>query len=408
MDLLEAKLDELDKLNKLHNVDKDEKRAKIEALVSEFFQIFKENEDQLGVSTGQMCLLQGRAWDNLPDRVKEAEQLLQKAVKLEPTSVKAWNGLGNCFWKKRDLKNAHNCFAQALQQAKNKESLRSLSMIVRQIHDGKERTEDVISKSVDFAKQAIALDMKDPESWYTCANAYVAQFFSADQEMATLKRALSAYKKSEDLEGGESQNPDLYYNRANLLKHFENFAEAAENYKKAEELDPNLSAQGHIDNMHRLVIKLDRLVSTSAGMKKKKITQLCSTIPDTLIGTGAKSRTLLSCGELQEGENNGKAVCMSVVAPVNKAQQIPVTLIGIDKNEGMFVVSVYNTVPAILDTIKTGDLIQISEPIMKTVALNELKYVCIQVENPALFLLNGKPLTKIQLASAELGNKFFV
>ena len=39
--------------------------------------------------------------------------------------------------------------------------------------------------------------------------------------MATLKKALGAYRQAEELEGGESVNPDLYYNRANVMKFYE-------------------------------------------------------------------------------------------------------------------------------------------------------------------------------------------
>jgi len=83
----------------------------------------------------------GKALDALEAYSKEAEELLSAAVrlqvqgymtfvvysrlqpvcllrshagsvqvKLDPSRVDAWNSLGNCFWKKKDLKAAKNCF----------------------------------------------------------------------------------------------------------------------------------------------------------------------------------------------------------------------------------------------------------------------------------------------------------
>jgi len=34
-------------------------------------------------------------------------------VKLEPSDVEAWNALGHCFWKKRDLGSARDCYSEA-------------------------------------------------------------------------------------------------------------------------------------------------------------------------------------------------------------------------------------------------------------------------------------------------------
>ena len=50
---------------------------------------------------------------------KEAEELLSKAVKLDPANIDAWNALGQCFWKKGDLTGARNCFDGALGQKVN-------------------------------------------------------------------------------------------------------------------------------------------------------------------------------------------------------------------------------------------------------------------------------------------------
>jgi tetratricopeptide (TPR) repeat protein len=58
--------------------------------------------------------LKGRALNVIPQHSKEAEELLSRAVKLDPKLVEAWNELGECYWKKDDIQEAKNCFSGAL------------------------------------------------------------------------------------------------------------------------------------------------------------------------------------------------------------------------------------------------------------------------------------------------------
>ena len=59
-------------------------------------------------------LLKGRALNVVADHSPEAEQLLSKAVKLEPNLVDAWIELGECYWKRGDVETAKTCFEGAL------------------------------------------------------------------------------------------------------------------------------------------------------------------------------------------------------------------------------------------------------------------------------------------------------
>lgn len=54
----------------------------------------------------------------LPKYNKEAEDLLSKAIKLDPKLVDAWNQLGECYWKNDKLEEAVNCFTGALTNVK--------------------------------------------------------------------------------------------------------------------------------------------------------------------------------------------------------------------------------------------------------------------------------------------------
>ena len=58
--------------------------------------------------------LKGRVLNVASDHCAEAEQLLSKAVKLEPNLVDAWIELGECYWKRGDVNTAKTCFEGAL------------------------------------------------------------------------------------------------------------------------------------------------------------------------------------------------------------------------------------------------------------------------------------------------------
>ena len=62
----------------------------------------------------QVLMLTGKALNVTPDYSPKAEELLSKAVKLEPKLVEAWNQLGEVYWKKGDVAAAHTCFSGAL------------------------------------------------------------------------------------------------------------------------------------------------------------------------------------------------------------------------------------------------------------------------------------------------------
>ena len=87
---------------------------------------------------GKVLFLRGKALDVCDAHCEEAEDALKKAVKLLPECIEAYNTLGNCFWKRGTadgMKNARECFKNALRQSENKVSLRQLSMVLRQLGD---------------------------------------------------------------------------------------------------------------------------------------------------------------------------------------------------------------------------------------------------------------------------------
>lgn len=63
--------------------------------------------------------LRGRTLNVVPLYNKEAEDILSKAIKLDPKFVDAWNELGECYWKNDNFTEAVNCFEKALLYVRN-------------------------------------------------------------------------------------------------------------------------------------------------------------------------------------------------------------------------------------------------------------------------------------------------
>ncbi|XP_019487937.1 PREDICTED: tetratricopeptide repeat protein 5 [Hipposideros armiger] len=132
----------------------------------------QQMEEVVGSVQGkaQALMLTGKALNVTPDYSPKAEELLSKAVKLEPTLVEAWNQLGEVYWKKGDIAAAHTCFSGALTHCKNKVSLQNLSMVLRQLRtdSGDEHSRHVMD-SVRQAKLAVQMDIHDGRSWCECS-----------------------------------------------------------------------------------------------------------------------------------------------------------------------------------------------------------------------------------------------
>ena len=96
-------------------------------------------------------------------------------------------------------------------QEKDKVALRNLSMVLRQLSEGEERSKNILL-SVERAKEAIALDVTDGMSWCklendyvfttgylhldVLGNAYLSLFFAGGQPDSMLKQCMAAYARA--------------------------------------------------------------------------------------------------------------------------------------------------------------------------------------------------------------------
>jgi hypothetical protein len=89
---------------------------------------------------------------------------------LNPFNADNYNCIAHIVWKKGDIESAVKYFERASEiDSKNKTSLRGLSMIVRSREFSNLEEKQAAAKvSLEYAKKAVTIDLKDSESW--CKN----------------------------------------------------------------------------------------------------------------------------------------------------------------------------------------------------------------------------------------------
>ena len=113
----------------------------------------------------KLLSLEGLLLDVDPEYQKGAEEVLAKAMRLNPSDPETLNILGHILWKKGDLEGSKNCFEESVKRKPNLRGLRYLAITLRSLPCDPKDKPALIQRSLDLAKQALSLDFKDGESW---------------------------------------------------------------------------------------------------------------------------------------------------------------------------------------------------------------------------------------------------
>ncbi|XDV18901.1 hypothetical protein PO909_024499 [Leuciscus waleckii] len=365
----------------------------------------QEKED-LYKHSAQFLLLRGRCLNVGPGFSQSAEESLSRAVKLEPGLVEGWNTLGEQYWKKGDLTAAKTCFTGALQQSKNKVSLRSLSMVLRQLPpegDAQEQSKRIV-ESVELARQAVQLDVTDGTSWYILGNAYISMFFTSGQKPQLSQQALSAYAQAEKIDKASSMNPDLHFNRATLFQYEEMFSSALDGYSRAAALDPGWEdAQEREKQLLKYLDQITMLLENKGKVKARRLRNMLSSLSTSALGpcsspqfrspsgrVGSLEPRILSA--LTHGHNGGVAALGKVVFSLMSEGRMAFTFGMVDSDETCCLVMVYNTADSW--GVLIGDTVVIPEPQVKRHSVTHkdksYDFRSIRVDSPLLLIVNGK------------------
>ncbi|KAF6133510.1 tetratricopeptide repeat domain 5 [Phyllostomus discolor] len=368
----------------------------------------------------QVLMLTGKALNVTPDYNPKAEELLSKAVKLEPKLVEAWNQLGEVYWKKGDVAAAHTCFSGALTHCKNKVSLQNLSMVLRQLRtdSGDEHSRHVMD-SVRQAKLAVQMDIHDGRSWYILGNAYLSLYFNTGQNPKISQQALSAYAQAEKVDRTASSNPDLHLNRATLHKYEENYGEALEGFSRAAALDPAWpEPQQREQQLLEFLNRLTSLLESKGKVKTKKLQSMLGNLRPAHLGPCGDGRYQSASGQkvtlelkplstLQPGVNSGAVVLGKVVFSLTTEEKVPFTFGLVDSDGPCYAVMVYNMVQSW--GVLIGDSVAIPEPSLRLHRIQhkgkDYSFASVRVETPLLLVVNGKPQGSSSQAAATVASR---
>ncbi|KAK2913498.1 hypothetical protein Q8A67_001897 [Cirrhinus molitorella] len=365
-----------------------------------------EEKEDLYKNSAHFLLLRGRCLNAAPGFSQTAEECLSRAVKLEPGLVEGWNTLGEQYWKKGDLTAAKTCFTGAQQQSKNKVSLRSLSMVLRQlppVEDAQEQSKRIV-ESVELARQAVQLDVTDGTSWYILGNAYISMFFTSGQNPQLSQQALSAYAQAEKIDKASSMNPDLHFNRATLFQYEEMYSSALDGYSRAAALDPGWEdAQEREKQLLNYLDQVTMLIENKGKVKARRLRNMLSSLSTTALGPCSSPQFRSPSGRigsleprslsvLTHGHNGGVAALGKVVFSLASEGRMAFTFGMLDSDETCCVVMVYNTADSW--GVLIGDTVVIPEPQVKRHSVTHkdksYDFRSIRVDSPLLLIVNGK------------------
>jgi hypothetical protein len=317
------------------------------------------------------------------------------------------------MWKKPDIEQAIKYFKNALElDPKNKTSLRSLSMIVRTKETkSNEEKKKIAQESLDYAKKAINLDMKDSNSWYVYGNAYFYKAFIDNSQYNDLRFALSAYNKSQE-KISKYKNPDLFYNRGVVHAYLENYEKAYEDFKEANNIDETLKSNELCDNIINNVKSTCKLIKNQCSLKPKKLAQIVSTIPKSL--KDDVQYQLIHTSNMQEGVNHGKLITGKIVTSVQSCFEVPISLVCVDYFSEFICLSLYNISKDFLQTISyMSSTFVVLNPVLKKITMKGVEgdnkvyeYNCVQITDLSSLLVDGKFCSGYE-SYATLNSTFF-
>ncbi|XBI17651.1 uncharacterized protein [Aegilops tauschii subsp. strangulata] len=342
--------------------------------------------------------LMGKILDVFPDYCKEAEEHLSKAVKLNPSLVDAWLCLGNCIWKKGNLASARNCFLLALSKGTDKKILCQLSMLERSMAQSSEDQALLVEESINHAKEAVMLDIKDGNSWYNLGNAYLTSFFASGAwDKARLHHSIKAYQNAEKDETMKL-NPDLYYNCATAYKYLENYESAIRGFEAAALKDPALRADIEVQKIINLLDKLENAMK--GRLRPKRSASLVSSLNEVNFKLFHKKATI---SILSGGLNKTVAVVCKVVLWIRHDDDAPLYYLTCDLDQSYFILSVYGLQN---EAIKEGDRVVLLEPYYKILDISwkeqRYKFKSIRVDFPEQIIINEKAPAAHHVARASI------
>jgi len=256
-------------------------------------------------------------------------------------------------------------------------------------------------KSVDLAKEAVGLDLKDGESWYVLGNAYLSNYFVNAKKLDELQAALKAYNQAENQL--QKKNPDLYYNRGIIQSYLEDFDKAIENFQKADAIDPNLNAKDQISKILDIIKSIDTIIATKSKMKAKVLANVVKSIPCVLKSQpkhlGDTKYEIKSLDEIKIGPNKGAILSCKITNVISNKGEVPAKFVFVDFKSNFGNLSVYHCNDDIYDQVREQTDIYVIDPNIKEIKLNAYdkvaEYKTVQLFDPESIYIDSQKISTI-------------
>jgi hypothetical protein len=260
-------------------------------------------------------------------------------------------------------------------------------------------------------------------------------------DVTDLKKAVVAYDRSEKLGGGI--NPDLYFNRGNVLRYLQEYDAACSAYRRSKEIDPHMQGvEEAIDNITDFLVRTAELVASGGKLKKKRLASLqsdlsshaltASSVPVAVGGAVAAKdaswTTLRALGVESSSSSSSAAVttagglitspagtslALKVLMSVTKGNVPPESFLCMDAEGTFAVLSVYNLGVDGTAQFDTDETIVVIEPIVKHIfatstarSSHEAKaahaFSVIQVQRLERISIGGRFLRRSSIAAPSL------
>lgn len=328
--------------------------------------------------------------------LKRSEEKLTEAVKLDPSILDGWNTLGEVYWRMKELQQAQWCFEGSLDQGDSKIAMVLLSKLLRVKKDenGQKASKASVERSLDMAKRAVKLDLKDGELWFSLGNAYLHLFFNYSGNIQHMQKCISAYTQAKKAAVHNYKcHPDLHFNRGTVYKYLEEYQKAFEDFSTAAEYaDDRISARQHLEHMEKHIFKIDQITKTRNGIKPKRlmvmIHHMTEDEPD------IRTHAVASLTDLKDGENKKIYIYTKFLACISR--EAPIILLLMDDKGTCMPVSIYNCNISLIPPCHVGHSIVVKDPVIKSVEFkangNEVRYKSIHVTDIKKITIDDKPI----------------
>ena len=317
---------------------------------------------------------------------------------MRPNYSVAWIELGECYFKKGDLKLALNCFETVLKQnPKEKKALRYASIMLRSLpwSTPDEKKQNVI-KSIDLAKKALECDLSDGQSWAVLANAYLTFAFMTNrmEHNSLTKNCKSAYQKAIMIDKNVATKADVLFNYASILQYEEEFEEALTCLVNASKYDPEWRElvqrkQNLISFFNDICHKITE-TSNLSGKKLNSLRDRCRSDEEKLRKQYANNLEMCNgqtkqLEQLVDGPNECLLVCkvQSYTSDIHNIFYCSVLNV-IDSNGNNMAIFIYDIING--RGPKSGDSIVVIRPVVKAHHIrydgNEYRFRVIKISKP--------------------------